>query len=85
MQTTITVNFNSEGKVELPPEIRDIFSDGQEYSVLTTSDTIVFKKVSKLTWEELRKKREEIGEEIEEMTTEEICEIVREVRREMKQ
>lgn len=84
METTITITFSDEGKLELPSEMRQIFSDGEQYSVMTKDDTIVFQKVPKLTWDELRKKREELIAESEEMTTEEICEIVREVRREMK-
>ncbi len=84
MNTTITINFTSEGKLELPPEISQIFSEGEQYLVDINSDTISFKKVHKLTWNELKKKRAETTQKIEEMTTEEICEIVREVRREMK-
>lgn len=84
MNTTITINFTPEGKLELPPEISQIFSEGDQYSVRTNSDTISFKKIPQLTWDELKKKRVETTEEIEEMTTEEICEIVREVRREKK-
>jgi len=52
--------------------------------VIVNTDTISFQKVSQLTWNQLRQKREQINTEIEEMTTEEICEIVREVRQEMK-
>ena len=84
MDRTITINFSPEGKLELPPEISQIFVEGEQYAVSINSDTISFKKVPKLTWNELKKKRAETTEEIEEMTTEEICEIVREVRMEMK-
>lgn len=84
MQTTMTVTFSDEGKLELPPEISQVFSDGEQYSVMTKDDTIVFQKVPKLTWDELKKKREKLEGELEEMTTEEICKIVQEVRREMK-
>jgi len=84
MNTTITINFTPEGKLELPPEISQIFSEGEQYLVDINSDTISFQKVPKLTWNELKKKRAETTQEIEEMTTEEICEVVREVRREMK-
>ncbi len=84
MQTTITINFTPEGKLELPSEISQIFTEGEQYSVSINSDLISFKKVPKLTWNELKKKRAEIAEEMEEMTTEEICEIVREVRNQMK-
>lgn len=85
METTITLTLNPEGKLELPSEIQDIFSPGEQYSIITTEDAIVFKKVPQIDWEELRKRRAELGEDQEEMTMEEICEIVREVRNEMKQ
>ncbi len=84
MQTIITVNVTPEGRLELPPEISQIFCDGEQYSVIVNTDTISFQKVSQLTWDQLRKKREQIESEIEDITTEEICEIVREVRQEMK-
>ncbi|XWK88546.1 MAG: hypothetical protein U7127_00320 [Phormidium sp.] len=84
MEKTITITLTPEGNLELPPEIREQFSSGEQYSVVTTEDTITFKKVPKLTWDDLRERRAELGEDPDRLTTEEICEIVREVRREMK-
>lgn len=81
VEKTITVMLTPEGNLELPPEIRAQFSNGEQYSVVTTEDTIVFKKVPKFDWDKLRQRREELGEDPDQMTTEEICEIVREVRR----
>jgi len=82
VEKTITVMLTPEGNLELPPEIRAQFSNGEQYSVVTTEDTIVFKKVPKFDWDKLRQRREELGEDPDQMTMEEICEIVREVRRE---
>jgi hypothetical protein len=82
VEKTITVMLTPEGNLELPPEIRAQFSNGEQYSVVTTEDTIVFKKVPKFDWDKLRQRREELGEDPDQMTIEEICEIVREVRRE---
>ena len=45
-----------------------------------TEDGIFFKKAPKFDWQELRKRREEVNDP-NPLTTEEICEIVREVRR----
>jgi hypothetical protein len=84
MEKTITITLTPEGNLELPPEIREQFSSGEQYSVVTTEDTITFKRVQKLTWDDLRERRAELGEDPDRLTTEEICEIVREVRREMK-
>ena len=82
VEKTITVMLTPEGNLELPPEIRAQFSNGEQYSVVTTEDTIVFKKIPKFDWDKLRQRREELGEDPDQMTTEEICEIVRELRRE---
>lgn len=84
MNTTITINFTPEGKLELPPEISQIFSEGEQYSVRINSDTISFKKVPKFDWDQWEKSLDEAGDDPEQLTTEEICEIVREVRKEMK-
>jgi len=84
MEKTITITLTAEGNLELPPEIREQFSSGEQYSVVTTEDSITFKKVPKLTWDELRERRAELGDDPNPLTTEEICEIVREVRREKK-
>ncbi len=84
MEQTITINFTPEGNLELPPAIREIFSSGEQYSIITKDDTIVFKKVSKFDWDEWEKRLDEAGDDPDQITMEEICEIVREVRREMK-
>jgi hypothetical protein len=81
MEQTITITLSPEGNLELPPEIREQFASGEKYSVLTTEDTIVFKKVPKFDWDEWRRRIEEAGDDPNQLTTEEICEIVREVRR----
>ncbi|WP_017295378.1 hypothetical protein [Geminocystis herdmanii] len=84
METTITVTFSDEGKLELPSEISQIFSDGEQYSVITKDDTVIFQKVPKFDWDDWEKRLDEAGDDPDKMTIEEICEIVREVRREMK-
>jgi len=82
MEATIKIALTPEGNLELPPEIREQFSNGETYSVVTTEDTVVFKKVPKVNWDDLRKRREQLGDDPDRLTTEEICAIVREVRRE---
>jgi bifunctional DNA-binding transcriptional regulator/antitoxin component of YhaV-PrlF toxin-antitoxin module len=83
MQTTITVTITPEGNLVLPPEIREKVQAGEQYLATVTENSIILEKVktNKLTWDELRKRREKLGDEREEMTVEEICEIVREVRK----
>jgi hypothetical protein len=82
MEATIKIALTPEGNLELPAEIRDKFSNGETYSVVTTEDTVVFKKVQKFDWDEWEKRLEEAGDDPNQLTTEEICAIVKEVRRE---
>jgi hypothetical protein len=84
MQKTITINLTPEGNLQLPLEISDRFSNGEEYLVTTTVDTITFRKATKFNWDSWERNLERSGDDPDEMTTEEICEIVREVRREAK-
>ncbi|MTJ54247.1 hypothetical protein FJR38_17115 [Anabaena sp. UHCC 0253] len=48
-------------------------------STHTVTDTVRQEKAPKFDWQELRKRREELSD-THPLTTEEICEIVREVR-----
>jgi hypothetical protein len=84
MQKTITINLTPEGNLQLPLEIREQFSNGEQYLVITGEDTITFRKATKFNWTEWKKSIDRSAGDPNEMTTEEICEIVREVRRENK-
>lgn len=84
MQKTITINLTPEGNLQLPLELRDRFAHGEEYLVTTTEDTITFRKSPKFNWDSWERNLDRSNNDLEEMTTEEICEIVREVRREAK-
>jgi hypothetical protein len=82
MQKTITINLTPEGDLQLPLEIREQFSNGEQYLVITSENTITFKKATKLSWQEIREKRQLLGSDPNPLTNEEICEIVKEVRKE---
>jgi bifunctional DNA-binding transcriptional regulator/antitoxin component of YhaV-PrlF toxin-antitoxin module len=83
MKSDVTVRVSSEGKLEIPPEIETQLNPGDRYTVIVTGDSIVFQKIkSGFDWEELRRRRESLPPDPNPMTMEEICEIVREVRRE---
>ena len=77
MEKTITITLTPEGNLELPPEIRNKFSSGETYSVVTTEDSITFKKIAKFNWREWERRITEAGDDPNELTIEEICEIVR--------
>jgi hypothetical protein len=82
MQKTITINLTPEGNLQLPLEIREQFSNGEQYLVITSENTITFRKATKLSWQELREKRKLIGNDPNPLSNEEICGIVKEVRKE---
>ena len=77
---TITITVTPERNIELPPEIKAKINPGEQYSISLIEDTITLKKVPKFDWEQWEKSLEEAGDDPNKMTTEEICEIVREVR-----
>jgi hypothetical protein len=78
----ITVAVSPDGKLEIPAEIEAQLKPGDRYTVTITADNIVFQKVAGFDWEELRRRRESLPPDPNPMTMEEICELVREVRRE---
>ena len=81
----ITVAVNSEGKLEIPPEIESQLKPGDKYTVTVIEDSMVFQKVKAgFDWEEWERRVEAANPDPNELTTEEICEIVREVRREQR-
>ena len=83
LKSNITVPVNPDGKLEIPAEIEAQLKPGDRYTVTVTADNIVFQKVKAgFDWEELRRRRESLPPDPNPMTMEEICEIVREVRRE---
>ncbi|MEG5203414.1 hypothetical protein QUB69_16305 [Microcoleus sp. AT13-A6] len=82
LKSNITVPVNPDGKLEIPAEIEAQLKPGDRYAVTVTGDSIVFQKVAGFDWEELRRRRESLPLDPNPMTMEEICELVREVRRE---
>lgn len=81
----ITVAVSPDGKLEIPAEIESQLKSGDKYTVTVTADSIVFEKVKTgFDWEEWRRRIDSLPPDPNPMTMEEICEIVREVRREKK-
>jgi len=79
----ITVVVSPDGKLEIPAEIESQLKSGDKYTVTVTKDSIVFEKMKAgFDWEEFRRRRDSLPPDPNPMTIEEICEIVREVRRE---
>jgi hypothetical protein len=82
LKSNITVPVNPDGKLEIPAEIEAQLKPGDRYTVTVTADNIVFQKVTGFDWEEWERRIEAASPDPDELTMEEICELVREVRRE---
>ncbi|MEG4032781.1 hypothetical protein QUA03_03000 [Microcoleus sp. S36b_A4] len=82
LKSNITVPVNLDGKLEIPAEIEAQLKPGDRYAVTVTGDSIVFQKVTGFDWEEWERRIEAASPDPDELTMEEICELVREVRRE---
>lgn len=84
MTVELLTKVTPEGQLELPPEVRERLRPGDEYQIVVTDNQIVFKKVdTQLTWDELSRRIEDQEPDPNQLSMEEICEIVKEVRREM--
>ena len=80
MKSDITVSVSPDGKLEIPAEIQTQLKPGDRYQVIVTADKIIFEKVAGFDWEEWERRVEAANPDPDQLTTEEICEIVREVR-----
>ena len=77
------VTIGQNGVLELPVELQQQLHEGDKYQVSMTETAIVLEKVSKpLTVEEWFERVEALGPDPDQLSLEEICEIVKEVRRE---
>jgi hypothetical protein len=66
---------------------KELLGENQEFEIIQESEKIIIisiKKNPSFDWDQWEKRLEEAGDDPEQLTTEEICEIVREVRQEMK-
>lgn len=80
----LIAKVTAKGKLELPPEIEAQLKPFAEYEISITPEEITLKKVKKpLTLDELRRRQDELGQDPNEPTLEEISQIVKEVRQEL--
>ncbi len=79
----ITVTVSPDGKLEIPAEIESQLKAGDKYTVTVIEDSIIFQKMKAgFDWEEWRRRIDSLPPDPNPMTIEEICEVVRQVRRE---
>jgi len=78
------VKVVTKGKLEFPTEFEDYFQPLTEYEIVITTEGILLKQIPQpLTWEELKKRQDELGSDSNQMTLEEISDIVKDVRQEL--
>ena len=85
MDINLIVKVTPEGQLELPEEIQSQLRPGDEYVVSVTQDSIVLKKAQKtLDLNEWFRRIEELGPDPNQPTLQEISQMVKEVRRELR-
>lgn len=81
----VVAKISAKRQLELPTEIMEQLQPFAEYEVSMTENEILLKKIRKpLTWDELKRRQDELGPDPDELTLEEISEIVKEVRQELR-
>ncbi len=81
----VVVKISAKRQLELPTEIMEQLEPFAEYEVSMSENEILLKKVHQpLTMQELKRRHEELSPDPDELSLEEISEIVKEVRRELR-
>jgi hypothetical protein len=81
MRKATIVSVTKDHQLELPPELQAQLTPGDEYIIAVSDNLITFQKIQKpLRFDELQKRIESLGPDLEEMSLEEISQIVKEVR-----
>lgn len=85
MDTGAIVSVTDKRELNLPLEIQSQLQPGDEYRAIVTENSIVLKKVSKLTvdLDEFLQDLEELEPDPNQLTPQEISDLVKEVRREL--
>jgi hypothetical protein len=82
MRSATIISVTPDRQLELPPEVRAQLTPGDEYLIWQTEDTIVFKRIHQpLDIDEIFRRIDAMGPDPEQPSEEEICQMVREVRR----
>ncbi len=81
MRQALVISITSDRQLEIPAEIQETLQPGDEYMIWQSGDTILLQKVQKpLSLSDLRAKVEALGADPEELTLEELSQIIREIR-----
>ncbi|WP_234708693.1 hypothetical protein, partial [Kamptonema sp. PCC 6506] len=80
----LVIQVTTEGQLNLPPSVRESLQPGDEYILWQEEDTIVLKKIQKLKGlSNLWQRIEQLGDDPEQPSMQEITAIVKEVRQRM--
>lgn len=83
MRQAIIISITADKQIELPPDIKEKLVPGDEYLIWQNDDSIMLKKVSQNgTFEQLQNKIASLGKDETWMSEDEVCQIVKEVRKE---
>ncbi|MBC5795873.1 hypothetical protein H5968_12115 [Sphaerospermopsis sp. LEGE 00249] len=85
MTTKLIAKVTSEGKLEIPPEILQQLQPESEYEITVTERSIILEKKSNSTvdLDKFLEELDQLEQDPEQPTLEEISEIVKEVRQEL--
>ncbi|MEB3288495.1 MAG: hypothetical protein VKI82_01190 [Leptolyngbya sp.] len=84
MRLATVVSVTNDRQLELPPELQEQLTPGDEYIIAVSDNLITFQKIQKpLRFDQLQKHIEALGPDPEEMSLEEISQIVKEVRHQL--
>jgi hypothetical protein len=84
MRQATIVSVTGDRQLEIPPELQERLTPGDEYIIAISDNLITFQKIQKpLRFDELQKRIEALGPDPEEMSLEEISLMVKDVRRQM--
>lgn len=84
MTQTIVIQVTAEGQLTLPPQVQANLQPGDEYILWQEEDTIVLKKIQKTKGlSQLWQRIDELGDDSEQLSLEQITAIVKEVRHRM--
>jgi hypothetical protein len=83
MRKATIVSVTDNRQLEIPPELQEQLTPGDEYIISVSDDFITFQKIQKpLTYSELLWRIVTLGPDPEELSLEEISLMVKEVRQE---
>jgi hypothetical protein len=84
MRQATIVSVTGDRQLEIPPELQERLTPGDEYIIAISDNLITFQKIQKpLRFDELQKCIEALGPDPEEMSLAEISLMVKDVRRQM--